>query len=106
MRTPSVELVPQVGDSLAPGDPLFRIYRRNATGLARTRCRACVAVGPERTLDQDPRFVFRILVDIANKALSPAVNDPTTAVIALDQIDNLLLCLGRRRLDEGVAHDR
>jgi uncharacterized membrane protein len=66
---------------------------------------ACVAVGPERTLDQDPRFVFRILVDIANKALSPAVNDPTTAVIALDQIDNLLLCLGKRRLDEGAVHD-
>jgi uncharacterized membrane protein len=34
------------------------------------------------------------------------VNDPTTAVLALDQIDNLLLCLGRRRLDDGQARDR
>ena len=101
----AVELLPQVGDSLAPGDPMFRIYG-GARPVSQNALRACVAVGPERTLDQDPRFVFRILVDIANKALSPAVNDPTTAVIALDQIDNLLLCLGRRRLDEGVAHDR
>ena len=99
-----VELLPQVGDSLAPGDLMFRIYG-GAQAVSLDALRACVAVGPERTLDQDPRFVFRILVDIANRALSPAVNDPTTAVIALDQIDNLLLCLGQQRLDEGRAHD-
>ena len=44
-------------------------------------------------------------MDIASRALSPAVNDPTTAVIALDQLDNLLAYLGRRRLDEGAARD-
>jgi uncharacterized membrane protein len=65
----------------------------------------CVAVGPERTLEQDPRFGFRILVDIANKALSPAINDPTTAVQALDQIHHLLLDVGRRKLDDGEARD-
>ena len=81
-----VELVPQVGDSVAAGDPLFRVYG-GTRPLSRDALRGCVAVGPERTLDQDPRFAFRILVDIANKALSPAVNDPTTAVLALDQID-------------------
>lgn len=99
-----VELVPQVGDSVAPGDPLFRVFGA-ARPLSPAALRGCVAVGTERTLDQDPRFVFRILVDIANKALSPAINDPTTAVLSLDQISNLLLLLGRRRLDEGVARD-
>lgn len=99
-----VELVPQVGDSVAPGDPLFRVFGASLP-LTSGALRACVAVGIERTLDQDPRFVFRILVDIANKALSPAINDPTTAVLALDQIGNLLRFLGRRRLDEGVARD-
>jgi uncharacterized membrane protein len=98
-----VELVPQVGDSVAPGDPLFRIY--GGRPIAHAALRGCVAVGTERTLEQDPRFAFRILVDIANKALSPAINDPTTAVLALDQIDNLLVCLGRRRLDEGIIRD-
>jgi uncharacterized membrane protein len=99
-----VELVPQVGDSIARGDPLFRVF--GVRPIPHGALRGCVAVGTERTLEQDPRFAFRILVDIANKALSPAINDPTTAVLALDQIDNLLLCLGRRRLDEGVARDR
>jgi uncharacterized membrane protein len=99
-----VELVPQVGDSVAAGDPLFRLYGASRP-ISPDALRGCVAIGAERTLEQDPRFAFRILVDIANRALSPAVNDPTTAVLALDQITDLLLSLGRRRLDEGVAHD-
>jgi len=73
--------------------------------VPRAALRGCVAVGAERTLAQDPRFAFRILVDIANRALSPAVNDPTTAVLALDQIAALLLCLGRRHLDDGRVYD-
>jgi uncharacterized membrane protein len=99
-----VELVPQVGDSVCHGDPLFRVFG-GTQALVPGTLRGCVAIGTERTLDQDPRFPFRILVDIANKALSPAINDPTTAVLALDQIDNLLLFLGKRRLDEGLARD-
>jgi uncharacterized membrane protein len=62
-------------------------------------------VGQERTLAQDPAFVFRILVDIASKGLSPAINDPTTAVLALDQIHYLLRDLGRRHLDDGQVRD-
>ena len=45
-------------------------------------------------------------MDIASKALSPAINDPTTAVQALDQIHHLLLLLGRRHLDDGRVRDR
>lgn len=100
-----IELIPQVGDAITRGDPLFRIFR-GARPISPQSLHGCVAVGNERTLDQDPRFAFRVLVDIANKALSPAINDPTTAVLALDHIDNLLLCLGRRRLDEGSLRDR
>jgi uncharacterized membrane protein len=97
------ELVPQVGDFLGPGDPLVRVAGGKPVDAAAVR--GCVAVGAERTLEQDPRFAFRILADVANRALSPAVNDPTTAVLALDQIASLLLHLGRRRLDEGVTRD-
>ncbi|MCE9567854.1 MAG: DUF2254 domain-containing protein [Planctomycetes bacterium] len=99
-----IELVPQVGDSVTRGDPLFRVYG-GTRPVSADALRGCVAVGTERNLDQDPRFGFRILVDIANKALSAAINDPTTGVLSLDQIDNLLLALGRRRLDEGLATD-
>src|SRR5205823_15013784 len=59
-----------------------------------------VAVGQERTMEQDPAFAFRIIVDIACKGLSPAINDPTTAVLALDQIHHLLREVGRRHLDD------
>jgi uncharacterized membrane protein len=99
-----IELVPQVGDFVARGDPLFRV-RSNGRPVEANALRACVAIGPERTMEQDPRFAFRIMVDIANKALSPAINDPTTAVLALDQIHRLLMYVGKRRLDAGETHD-
>jgi len=56
-------------------------------------------------MEQDPAFAFRIMVDIASKALSPAINDPTTAVLAIDQVHHLLRSVGGRHLDEGLAHD-
>ena len=99
-----IELVPQVGDFVARGDPLFRVRHKGHSIDPAGLC-ACVAIGPERTMEQDPRFAFRIMVDIANKALSPAINDPTTAVLALDQIHRLLMYVGQRRLDAGETHD-
>ena len=100
-----IELVPQVGEYVARGDPLFRI-RTGGRRIDAGALRACVATAPERTMEQDPRFAFRIIVDIANKALSPAINDPTTAVLALDQIHHLLMYVGKRRLDAGETRDR
>jgi uncharacterized membrane protein len=100
-----IELVPQVGDFIATGDPLFRVFQGGAT-VAVEALRQSVAVGQERTLEQDPTFVFRIMVDIASKGLSPAINDPTTAVLALDQIHHLLRAVGHRRLDDGRVRDK
>jgi uncharacterized membrane protein len=54
--------------------------------------------GIERTFDQDPAMALRVLADIALRALSPAVNDPTTAVEALNGIDQLLRVLLLRDL--------
>jgi uncharacterized membrane protein len=99
-----IELVLQVGDFVARGDPLFRV-RSGGRPIDAAALRALVATGPERTMEQDPRFAFRIMVDIANKALSPAINDPTTAVLALDQIHHLLMDVGKRRLDAGEMRD-
>ncbi len=99
-----IEMVPQVGDFLAADQPLFRIFGDGALPSA-AALRQSVAVGPERTLQQDPAFVFRIMVDIASKGLSPAINDPTTAVLAIDQIQNLLCSVGGRHLDEGQRRD-
>jgi uncharacterized membrane protein len=51
-------------------------------------------VARERTLEQDPAFAMRILVDIAIRALSPGVNDPTTAVQLIDYVEDLLRAIG------------
>jgi uncharacterized membrane protein len=99
-----IEMVPQVGDHVAAGDPLFRIYHGGATLPADALCQS-IAVGQERTLEQDSTFAFRIMVDIALKALSPAINDPTTAVLALDQIHHLLRKVSERNLDTGNVRD-
>jgi uncharacterized membrane protein len=105
MRTDCViELVPQVGDHVAVGDPLFRIYQDGKTLSAEALCQS-VALDQERTLHQDPTFAFRIMVDIASKGLSPAINDPTTAVLALDEIHHLLRKVGERNLDTGHVRD-
>ncbi len=100
----TIELVPQVGDDVAIGDPLFRVVGPPGA-VTEDELRQSIALGLERTVEQDPTFVFRILVDIANKGLSPAINDPTTAVLALDQIHHLLQMIGNRRLDEGEIRD-
>jgi uncharacterized membrane protein len=99
-----VELVPQVGDFVAVGDPLFRTFQGGAS-LSKDALLRSVALGQERTLEQDPTFAFRIMVDIANKGLSPAINDPTTAVLAIDQINHLLRTVGSRQLTEGQVCD-
>jgi uncharacterized membrane protein len=99
-----VELVPQVGDFVAVGDPLLRLFQGGVTLTDAVLCQS-VAVGQERTLEQDPTFAFRIIVDIACKGLSPAINDPTTAVLALDQIHHLLRDVGHRWLDDERVRD-
>jgi uncharacterized membrane protein len=92
-----IELAPQVGDFVAVDEPLFYVYGA-AVRLHERALRSLVAFGPERTMEQDPLFAFRILVDIALKALSPAINDPTTAVLAIDQLHRLLRWVGLRSL--------
>lgn len=99
-----IELAAQAGDFVSRDEPLFRVYGAAAPPPAQA-LRDMVALGMERTFEQDPSFAFRIIVDVASKALSPAINDPTTAVLALDQIHRLLRIVGVRRLDEGTIRD-
>ena len=99
-----IEFVPQVGDFVAAGEPLF-VLHGGAMAVDDRAVRSSVAFGPERTLEQDPMFAFRIIVDIALKALSPAINDPTTAVLALDQVHRLLRMVGQRKLRGEVIVD-
>jgi uncharacterized membrane protein len=93
-----------VGDTLIDGMPLLRLHG-GGRPVAESRLRWLVRLGSERTFEQDPKYAIRILVDIAIKALSPAINDPTTAVQALDQVEDLLLRLARVDLSAGRVRD-
>jgi uncharacterized membrane protein len=93
-----------VGDTLVDDTLMLRVHGAKTT-LSEKKLMGAICVGRERTLEQDPKYPIRLLVDIAIKALSPAVNDPTTAVQAMDQIEDLLRRLGRRDLDAGYARD-
>ena len=96
--------MPQVGDFVATDEPLFVLYG-GATAIDDRILQTTVAFGSERTMEQDPLFAFRIMADIALKALSPAINDPTTAVLAIDQIHRLLRVVGKRQLRGETIND-
>jgi uncharacterized membrane protein len=99
-----IEMLAAVGDTVVDLTPLLRVFgaRQPIDEVALAKA---IEMGDERTFEQDPKYAIRLLVDIAIKALSPAINDPTTAVQALDQIEDLLLRLGRRRLEIGEFRD-
>jgi uncharacterized membrane protein len=93
-----------VGDTLGDESLLMRV-RGGRKPVPEANLREAVRLEAARTFEQDPKYPIRLLVDVAIRALSPAVNDPTTAVQALDQIEDLLRRLGRRELEAGYAGD-
>jgi uncharacterized membrane protein len=93
-----------VGDTLVQGTDVLEVYGA-ARQLPAKGLLAAVHLEMHRTFEQDPKYPIRLLVDIAIKALSPAINDPTTAVQTIDQIEDLLLRLGACELDAGYAQD-
>jgi len=99
-----IDMLAVVGDTVVESMPLMRVSGATRS-IDEGALRRAVELGPERTFEQDPKYAIRLLVDIAIRALSPAVNDPTTAVQALDQIGDLLLRLGRRHLEIGEFRD-
>jgi uncharacterized membrane protein len=86
----------RVGDSVGHGVPIARV-RGSARDLSGAVRRSLV-VDVERSLRHDPVYLLRLLVDIALRALSPGVNDPTTAVRTLDEIEAVLRVAASREL--------
>lgn len=99
-----LELNCAVGDTLANGTLLVTVYSADRL-LDENMVLRNIHLQSERTFEQDPRYPIRLLVDIAIKALSPAINDPTTAVQAIDQIEDLLRRVGECRLGAGLEKD-
>jgi uncharacterized membrane protein len=99
-----IELVAAVGDHVPVGGALVQLTGERP--LSERKLRRAVVLGDERTLDDDPAFAIRVLVDIAIRALSPAVNDPTTAVQSLDRVEDLLRYEATKNLSVGRVTDR
>jgi uncharacterized membrane protein len=87
-----------IGDFVPEGAVLVEMYGDDPGAQAEQQLRGLIALGVERTIEQDPAFAIRIMVDIANKALSPAVNDPTTAVQVLNHLGDTLRMVGATAL--------
>jgi uncharacterized membrane protein len=89
----TVRLETRVGAYLIRGEPLVRIWPRPDPETARRAARLiaeAVITGPTRTMQQDIDFALRQLNDIGLRALSPAVNDPTTAIEAILRVTSIL----------------
>jgi uncharacterized membrane protein len=85
-----------IGDTLQQGAPVADLHGSEVTDAAVLRG---LVTGPERSFRQDPLFAFRLLADIGLRALSPALNDPATAVQVLDTMQSILGPLVTRDLD-------
>jgi uncharacterized membrane protein len=93
-----------VGDFVSTGTTLVEVFSAGPLPAEAGReLRRCVALGVERTIDQDTAFALRVMVDIAVRALSAAVNDPTTAVQVLDHLGEMLATIGRTPNLDGRA---
>jgi uncharacterized membrane protein len=93
-----------VGDALVENAVILRVHGATAA-LPEHRLMRGLVLERQRTFEQDPKLPIRLLADIAIKALSPAINDPTTAVQTIDQIEDLLHRLGQCELDAGYIRD-
>ena len=91
-----VVLLRAIGEFLPAGAALLRVYGQRPP--SDEQLRAGIVLGEERSLDQDVGFGLRQLIDIADRALSPGVNDPTTAIQVIDQLHDLLRRLAIRPL--------
>ncbi|WP_203567420.1 DUF2254 domain-containing protein [Aestuariimicrobium ganziense] len=89
-----VELLVRHGDQRTEGQPLARLFGMDSE--VADKMEEAVILETERVLDFDPGYGFQQLVDIATRALSPGINDPTTAVQSLDELQRLLRPLLRR----------
>lgn len=101
-----VHLLRRVGQFIPAGAPLMKVYRGDRlTPEAIAELLAAIDLGPARTLQQDVEFGVLQIVDIALKAISPAVNDPSTGVTCVDQLSRILVRCASREAPAQLLYD-
>jgi uncharacterized membrane protein len=104
MRGLMVRTEALVGSFLLSGAPLATVWPQGVVDVdLAERLRTAFVIGPERTRQQDVELGIRQLADIAVRALSPAVNDPTTATLCIDRLGQLLVRAGSREETDVVV---
>ncbi len=86
------------GRYITEGQPLATVYGRGFDDSDRRAVQRSFTMSSERGIQQDPSFGVRQIVDVADRALSPGVNDPTTAVQCIDELQRILDKMVRRRV--------
>lgn len=104
-KTGTVIFLPYfIGDVVRSGSELVIIQGENIP-LPESSVLNSIQMDIERAFKNDPKYSFRLLVDTAIRALSPAINDPTTAVQVLDHLESLLYQLGKSNLNISESSD-
>jgi uncharacterized membrane protein len=101
-----VRLLRRVGQFIPAGIPLLMVAKGDRLSPENSGdFRRAFDLGPSRTLQQDVEFGVLQIVDIALKAISPAVNDPSTAISSVDQLSRVLIRFASREPPESVLYD-
>ena len=101
-----VRVVRRVGQFVPAGTPLLMVNKgERVSGTLSAELRGAFDLGPTRTLQQDVEFGVLRIVDIALKAISPAVNDPTTAIGCVDQLSRILIRAASREIPDAHLYD-
>jgi uncharacterized membrane protein len=101
-----VRLLRRVGQFIPEGIPLLMVSKGDRLVPENSGdFRRAFDLGPSRTLQQDVEFGVLQIVDIALKAISPAVNDPSTAISSVDQLSRILIRFASREPPESLLYD-
>ena len=100
-----VRVVPHMGEFVIEGRPLFEVFASKRPSAEATRAfLACVSLQRERTVHQDAPYGIQQIVDVALKAISPGIHDPTTATSCIDRLGALLVRMSKRRFEGPYRH--
>jgi uncharacterized membrane protein len=95
-----------IGDYALEGQPLAWLEgAQPVDGRACSGLNACYSYDRQRTIEQDAAFGVQQMVDVALKALSPGINDQSTAVLCIDRLTEVLVRVARRRIEDPWRRD-
>lgn len=94
-----------VGEYVIEGTPLFSYWSSKPKEIAPKPVLDCISAGIERTTEQDIKYGIQKLVEIALRGLSPAINDPNTAIVCVNALGKILTYLGNRKIPTPYVYD-